>query len=413
MDLIIGAGISGLSYASYTKNDYIIVEAASEPGGYCRTIKRNGFVWDYSGHFFHFQHPEIRDYVCENIPQDHLVEVEKHTQIYYKGSYIDFPFQKNIYQLPKEEFIDALIDVYLAEKDHKESLSFKEMVYNNLGKAIAEKFLIPYNEKLYACDLNTLDKEAMGRFFPKTTFEEILLNSKQNNNLSYNSTFTYPVGGAEEYVQAVLSKTDSSKLFLNERILRIDAENKIAYTDKREIKYDNLISTLPFPLLLDMVGSKYKKTDFSCNKVLVLNLGFDKDSTDKTNSWVYFPDKDIVFYRLGYYNNIIRNNRMSLYIEIGLKEDDELKDFSYYLDKTLADLKKIGIVTDHQLVDYEAILMNPAYVHITQQSEKIVSQLKDDLKKQNIYSIGRYGSWTYCSIEDNILEAKALSDTLL
>ena len=57
MDLIIGAGISGLSYANFIENDFFIVEKESEPGGYCKTIKRNGFVWDYSGHFFHFQHP--------------------------------------------------------------------------------------------------------------------------------------------------------------------------------------------------------------------------------------------------------------------------------------------------------------------------------------------------------------------
>lgn len=55
MDLIIGAGITGLSYAMFKgDNDYIIIEKESEIGGYCRTTKRNGFVWDFSGHFFHF-----------------------------------------------------------------------------------------------------------------------------------------------------------------------------------------------------------------------------------------------------------------------------------------------------------------------------------------------------------------------
>ena len=50
------------------------------------------------------------------------------------------------------------------------------MVYANLGKSIAEKFLIPYNEKLYACDLDVLDVNAMGRFFPKADKEDIILN---------------------------------------------------------------------------------------------------------------------------------------------------------------------------------------------------------------------------------------------
>ena len=67
MDLIIGAGVTGISYANFTKNDFQIVEKENEVGGYCRTIKRNGFVWDCSGHFFHFQHPEIEEYVCRNI----------------------------------------------------------------------------------------------------------------------------------------------------------------------------------------------------------------------------------------------------------------------------------------------------------------------------------------------------------
>ena len=34
--------------------DEITVEKEKEIGGYCRTIKQNGFIWDYAGHFFHF-----------------------------------------------------------------------------------------------------------------------------------------------------------------------------------------------------------------------------------------------------------------------------------------------------------------------------------------------------------------------
>ena len=53
-DLIIGAGISGLSYALYCNENSIIVEQESEPGGYCRTFYQDGFVWDFAGHFFIF-----------------------------------------------------------------------------------------------------------------------------------------------------------------------------------------------------------------------------------------------------------------------------------------------------------------------------------------------------------------------
>lgn len=51
MDIIIGGGVTGISYAAFTSNPYMLIEKEKECGGYCRTIARNGFVWDYSGHF--------------------------------------------------------------------------------------------------------------------------------------------------------------------------------------------------------------------------------------------------------------------------------------------------------------------------------------------------------------------------
>jgi hypothetical protein len=30
------------------------------------------------------------------------------------------------------------------------------------------------------------------------------------------------------------------------------------------------------------------------------------------------------------------------------------------------------------------------------------------LRARDVHSIGRYGGWTYCSIEDNIVEARTL-----
>ena len=48
----------------------------------------------------------------------------------------------------------------------------------------------------------------------------------------------------------------------------------------------------------------------------------------------------------------------------------------------------------------------------TKDSEKIFKTFCKDFNKKGIYSIGRYGSWTYCSIEDNIIQAKELINKL-
>lgn len=411
MDLIIGAGVSGISYANFTKNDYIVIEKEPEVGGYCRTIKRNGYVWDYSGHFFHFRNQDIENLVCKNIEKTSLINAEKHTQILYDGKYIDFPFQKNIHQLEKEEFIDCLYDLFNAS-DNDEYESFKGMIYAKLGKSIADKFLIPYNEKLYACELDSLDVDAMGRFFPKAEKKDIILNFRATNNSSYNDHFAYPQGGAIEYINSLVKNIDSSKIFIGEELESIDVENRIAFSNKREIKYDNLISTMPFPVLLNKCNMKYPRGVFTCNKVLVFNLGFDSESNDKRNSWIYIPNKEVIFYRIGYYNNIIGGDKMSLYVEIGFPENVELKETSFYLEQVLNDLKRLNIVTSQSLVDYEVVLMNPAYVHINKKSTDALSYYKNILAQNNVYSIGRYGSWTYCSIEDNIIEAKLLALTL-
>ena len=397
-----------MSYAAKTPNDYLIVEKDNEIGGYCKTIYSGDYVWDYSGHFFHFQRPEIKDYVMSRLDEKDILKVRKYTQIYYKGIYVDYPFQMNIHQLNKDEFIDCLYDLFTID-DSTEVTSFKKMLFAKFGKSIAEKFLIPYNEKLYATDLDKLDVDAMGRFFPYADKEQIVRNFKNSTNQSYNSFFLYPRKGVIKIVESVASHVDKSKILLGEKLLSVDMKNKKAVTDKRTIEYDNLISTMPFPVLMDKCGVEYDKEVYSWNKVLVFNLGFDKKGPEKQNNWIYFPDRELVFYRVGFYDNIIGQDKTSLYVEIGFDHEARDIDIDQLLDRTLSDLRKVGIITDQKLVASHPIMMDPAYVHITQRSEEDKARKKELLKQSDVYSIGRYGSWTYCSLEDNIHEAFSLA----
>ena len=124
--------------------------------------------------------------------------------------------------------------------------------------------------------------------------------------------------------------------------------------------------------------------------------------------WTYFPDKRINFYRVGFYNNILNSNRLSLYVEIGYRQN-ELIDEKQQLKITLENLKKVGIITDHELIANNTLIINPGYVHITSESIRTVKKIKQILCKNNAYTIGRYGGWTYCSIEDCMIEAMNLA----
>ena len=44
MDVIVGAGVSGLAYAGFSKNECLLLEKDAEIGGYCKTIKWGDFV---------------------------------------------------------------------------------------------------------------------------------------------------------------------------------------------------------------------------------------------------------------------------------------------------------------------------------------------------------------------------------
>jgi hypothetical protein len=56
--------------------------------------------------------------------------------------------------------------------------------------------------------------------------------------------------------------------------------------------------------------------------------------------------------------------------------------------------------------------LDPAYVHVTQRSIAEHRRVADLLADAGVYTVGRYGGWTYCSIEDNLIETRALAREL-
>jgi protoporphyrinogen oxidase len=434
--LVIGAGVSGLSFANWIHEEaarreapppsLAIVEAAAEPGGYCRTVAREGFVWDYSGHFFHFAHPEIEAWLRARMPGQDVRTVARCAKIRYRGRDLDFPFQAHLHQLEQAELIECLVDLHEAARQPPAAppRSFKQMLYQRLGKAICEKFLVPYNEKLYACDLDRLDPQAMGRFFPHADLDAVIRNMRPQasrshgspgspgspGSHSYNATFTYPAGGAIEYVRALLRELPPETLALDERVVAVDLAAHVATTSRRRIAYRHLVSSAPLPELARACALPAPPETFSANKVVVFNLGFDRKGPRDVH-WMYVPDPARVFYRVGWYDNIIPSDRMSLYVEIGAGRD-AVVDVEATLARVLADLRAEEIVQDHRLVAWHHVVLAPAYVHLTTASIAATAELRAALAASDVHSVGRYGGWTYCSIEDNLIETRALAARL-
>ncbi len=409
--LVIGGGITGLSFASGLKeNDFYILEKEKDLGGYCRTIKEKGFVWDYAGHFFHFHNEKIRERFTRLLNSDNIVYNQKNTKIYYKGQYIDYPFQYNIHQLYKEEFIDCLVGLFENEGE-TEAENFEEMLHKRYGRAISDKFLKPYNEKLYACNLNTLDVDAMGRFFPDSRPEEIIRGFRTKQQGTYNDEFLYAKQGAVAFVDALCQELSQERLLTGTEVLKIDIEKQEVYTSKGIFRYQYLINTMPLDQFLERSTIEHE-INFNYNQVLVFNLGFDSAPENNDCHWIYYPDKEFCFYRVGFYNNILHSDKMSLYVELGFPKEQEIQ-ADLWEEQVLRDLRKVGIITGQKLIASNHIEMCPAYVHITRESQEEIKRLSDRLNKRNIFSIGRYGAWTYCSIEDCIQQADKLRNDIV
>ena len=415
--LVVGAGVSGLGFANWIREKdpaakVLVCESEAEPGGYCRTVVQDGFVWDYSGHFFHFRHPDIEAWLRARMPGQDVRTVARVAKIRFAGVDIDFPFQKNIHQLPRADFIDCLYDLYFRDENPAGD-DFKSMLYARYGRGIAERFLVPYNEKLYATDLAALDRDAMGRFFPHADIADIIRNMKAapGTAAGYNATFTYPAGGAIEYVRALLRDLPEHAVACGERVVSFDLDRRTARTTTREIAYRHVVSSAPLPALARACGVAFDEAAFSWNSVLVYNLGFDRKGRGDVH-WMYFPDRRRSFYRVGWYDNILGGDRMSLYVEVGAPAGTA-HDIEATRARVLADLAAEGIVTDHRLVSWHSVVLDPAYVHINQRSIAETARVRAALADSGVHSVGRYGGWTYCSIEDNLVETRALAASLV
>jgi protoporphyrinogen oxidase len=427
--LVVGGGISGLGFVGFYKDAcaavgqrpgrVLVVERDDDVGGYCRTVKQDGFVWDYSGHFFHFRHQDLLQRLAARMPTDALTTVVKRARVVdAMGCETAFPYQRALGELPPDAFRACLADLWAAERARTsagarhDDASFKQHIVARLGRSICERFLFPYNEKLYACDLDTLDAACMGRFFPTTTFADVMdavagTAAATVGDGAYNATFSYPKDGAMAYVRALQRDVAADELALGEPVTAIDLHDKVATTTRRRIRYRHLVTSAPLPSTLRAAGVAHDEAAFTHSRVLVFNLGFHAKGRDDVH-WLYFASPALPFYRVGFYDNIFADPRMSLYVEVGLPARGDVN-VDATRARVLDGLRAAGVVTTQRLVAEHHVLMDPAYVHITTASNREVARTTALLSSLSVHSIGRYGGWTYCSIEDNLVQARALA----
>jgi len=430
--LIIGAGLAGLSAAYHLKTSYALFEKDSEIGGMARSAQKDGYIFDYDGHLLHFRNEYAFNLVSELL-NGNMAPHKRNSWIYSKGAFTRYPFQANFYGLPKSVVKDCLMGLIKARipftqpsphrGEGKGEGNFENWIMKTFGEGIANHFMLSYNRKFWTIEPRDMTCEWLDGFVPVPNLEDTVTGAISDNTkpYGYNSRFWYPVkGGISELVRGFSERVRN--VYVNKRAVTIDQyRREIVFEDSTIKKFKNLITTIPLPelsrLLVDMPPDvRHAFSMLRWTSIFVLNLGIKSDNLSERH-WVYYPEEDLIFYRVGFPTSfsmdVAPSQRVSIYAEIAYSDTKKI-DKEKAMPKAIDDLKRCGIISEES--DIEVCLpidIKYGYALYDSNRKHAVQLIKDYLERFGIYSIGRYGSWKYMSMEDVILEGKALAEKML
>jgi len=417
--VILGAGLAGLSAAYHLQKKGIacrVFEKEKEVGGLCRSKRISGFIFDYDGHLLHFKHNATFHFVSD-ILGNNLVKHKRNAAIFSFNRYTRFPFQANLYGLPKsvvEDCLKGFIEVCLDGSKKNKGGSFRDWINQNLGRGIARHFMIPYNTKFWTLPSEQLTADWVDGFIPVPSLEDVIKGAvvECNKTLGYNAFFWYPRRGGINELPLALARP-LKHVFTGCAVTEIDIKNrkiKLASGDKEN--FDILLSTLPLPelpcLVKDLPGeiiSSFKKLRW--NSILNLNLGVE-GKIGSSRHWIYFPEKEFSFFRIGFPHNfsphLAPRGKSSLYVEVSYSSTNPIEK-KISVPGIVKELIKVGIIPSEKKICVQDInYIKYGYPIYDFNYQKARGKVLDYLCQNNIISFGRYGSWRYMSMEDTILD---------
>jgi protoporphyrinogen oxidase len=420
--LVAGGGISGLAAAQCLQannRDYLLLERCPALGGLTRTTQVEDFCFDYTGHFLHLR----RFGSPSKIPYAHLKDedwatVERKSYFLAGGRLIEAPIQYHLGELPDDLRKECEGSYDSRPKAEGDITGFREFIISGFGQAVADRFLIPQNEKTMATPLGRLSTGAVKRFFPAPDEQKIRdgFANRGAKAAEYNSTFWYPKRGGIDVLTRGLARGLKSAA-TNEEITGIDlGRREVSTSAGRRIEWERMFPSIPLKRLCELTGDALLSTaarKLSHSSTISFNFGIrgKLPSELKDAHWVYVPDREIPFYRFGCYSNIspamCSNGYSAVYVEVGVpgEDIDRVDIVSKLQAEVVAALEKLGWVRSEDIVCAVTHVIRCAYVHHTPERDQLVQEILERLETSGIHPMGRYGLWDYVGMEDSISSA--------
>ncbi|KRB92384.1 FAD-dependent oxidoreductase [Duganella sp. Root198D2] len=452
--IVIGGGPTGLSAAYHVGTDNLLLERNGSVGGWCRSIQDGGFTFDHAGHIMFSNDP----YVLELY--DKLLGENQHWQmreawVYSKEVYTRYPFQASLNGLPPEVIKECILGAIEARygdgaeapscaSQHVEDCcadggseaarasdtarkektqSFEDFIYKVWGAGIAKHFAIPYNRKLWTVPLSEMETSWLGGRVPLPNLAEIVEGALRPvpRPMGPNARFGYPKRGGFQSLMNGFLPLIRGKIELNAEVAQVlPEEHRVTLADGRRFQYEKLVSTMPLPELVKLIGDaappavRQAARGLRHISIRCVNIGIARsDVTDK--HWIYYPE-DTIFHRIFVQGNASPEcnapGGFGFTCEISYSPLKPLPlDGQALIQRCIDDAIKVGFISaDDQVLVANQIDMPVAYVVYDHQRAENVATVRTWLAGHDIHLAGRYSEWEYYNSDHAFLAGKRAAE---
>ena len=424
---ILGGGLAGVSLG-YVLNkrcyDFTILERNSETSGLLKSVNIDGFTFDVGGSHIIFSKDKGILNLMVSALGDNVIKNRRNTKILYKGRFVKYPFENGLADLPREDNFECLYyfiqNLIRKEKGElKPPTNLKEWFYYTFGKGIAEKYLIPYNEKIWKFPLERMSTVWVERI-PQPPVEDIIKSSLgfPTEGYTHQLYFYYPKFGGIQSLIKSFEIPIKGKIVTSFEVRKIKKEDGkwIVSDGGKEFEFDKLVSTIPIHELVKALNNVPKEVteavnDLKFNSLITIGIGVDKPRINDF-SWIYIPDKDVLTHRVSFPSNyspyVAPEGKSSVLAEITYREGDRISKMKdeEIIEKTIEDLDRLGIINKEDVLLTTIHRFKYAYVIcdlIYKKNLKIVLEYFNEL---GIDLIGRFAKWAYLNMDDVVKDAK-------
>ena len=416
---IIGAGLTGLTLGSLI-TDCEILEKDSECGGLCRSITDEGFTFDCCGsHIIFSKDSEVLDFMLEKLGAN-LVKRRRNTKIMYNGIYVKYPFENGLSDLPLTDNFECLMGFIetLTNVNDKPG-NFNEWLYYTFGKGMAEKYLVPYNEKIWNYDTSKMGSFWVDGRVPRPPVEDIIKSSLgiMTEGYKHQLEFYYPKEGGINALITSLERKSRAKIVKKFDVKSIIRGNNhwIVSNGIEQRRYEQIIATQPiFDLMhaiADVPPAIYNALhELKYNSLITVMLGLNVENLNDL-SWLYIPDGDCLAHRVAFPSNysesVAPEGKSAVLAEITYNNGDSIAKISdeEIITRTIGELDKKGIINKDTVCYSKAKRTKFAYVIYDLSYKKNIGVIKSFLNHIGIYPVGRFAEFKYLNMDACIRNA--------